>query len=110
MENKQRFTPVHVAAYLGRHKFLELLLMKIGNVEPSKLAHKLQNRIQGKSKEDAQIKNLIVLLEDGETKAEQDISFKEFYFNVNEHLVSSLKCGTKSQYNDSRRVIENFFK
>ena len=42
-------------------------------------------------------------------KAEQDTPSKEFYFNVKQHLFSSLKWGTKSQYDDSRRVIDNFF-
>jgi hypothetical protein len=41
-----------------------------------------------------------------EKKAEQDT---EFYLNVNEHLVSSSTCGTESQYDESRRMIENFF-
>ena len=102
LENKQNFTPVHFAVYLGRHKFLELLLKKTGNVER-------KYRFQGKSKEVALTKNYIELLENGEKKAEQDIPFNDFYLKVNEHLVSSLKCGTESQYDDSRRVIENFF-
>jgi hypothetical protein len=29
LENKHKLTPVHFAAYLGRHKFLELFLRKI---------------------------------------------------------------------------------
>ena len=104
MENKQKLTPVHFAAYLGRHKFLELFLKKTGKVEPN-----IINRFHGKLKEAAQKeKNLIRLLEDGEKKAEQDI-FKKCHYKVNEHLVSSLTCGTESQYDDSRRVIENFF-
>jgi hypothetical protein len=109
LKNKRNFTPVDFAAYLGRHKFLELLLKKTGNVELSKFPQKLKNRTQGKWKECAQMYTLIKLLKNGETKAEQDISFKGFVFNVNEHLVSSLTCGTKSQYEDSRHVIENFF-
>jgi hypothetical protein len=109
LKNKRNFTPVDFAAYLGRHKFLELPLKKTGNVELSKFPQKLKNRTQGKWKECAQMNTLIKLLKNGETKAEQDISFKGFVFNVNEHLVSSLTCGTKSQYEDSRHVIENFF-
>jgi hypothetical protein len=104
LENKQKFTLVHFAAYLGRHKFLELFFKKTGKVEPN-----IRNRIKGKLKEAAQKeKNLIRLLEDGEKKTEQD-TFKEFHYKVNEHLVSSLTCGTESQYDDSRRMIENFF-
>jgi hypothetical protein len=34
----------------------------------------------------------------GEKKAEKDIPLIEFPFNVNKYLVSSLACGTKSQY------------
>ena len=41
LKNKQCLTPVHFAAYLGRHKFLELLLKKTGNVERSKLSEKI---------------------------------------------------------------------
>jgi hypothetical protein len=79
-------------------------LKKTGKVEPN-----IINRFHGKLKEAAQKeKNLIRLLEDGEKKAEQDI-FKKCHYKVNEHLVSSLTCGTESQYDDSRRVIENFF-
>jgi len=102
LKNKRNYTPVHFAAYMGRHKFLELLLKKTGNVERPKLLQiqKLANRIPGVSEEDVQKKNLMGLLEDGEKKAEQDTPFKEFYFNVNKHLVSSLACGTKSQYED----------
>ena len=104
LENKQKLTPVHFAAYLGRHKFLELFSKKTGKVEPN-----IRNRIKGKLKEAAQKeKNLIRLLEDGEKKTEQD-TFKEFHYKVNEHLVSSLTSGTESQYDDSRRMIENFF-
>jgi hypothetical protein len=97
LKNKRNFTPVDFAAYLGRHQFLELLLKK------------LKKKPKNHKEEVAQKSNLVGLLEKGEKKAEQDISFKDFYFNVNEHLVSSLTCGTKSQYNDSRRVIENMF-
>ena len=109
LKNKQKFTSVHFAAYLGRHKFLELFLKKIENIEPSKL-QKLKNRIPGESEGDPQKKiNLVELLQDGEIKAEQDTPFNIFNFRVNEHLVSSLKCGTESQYDDSRRVIEKLF-
>jgi hypothetical protein len=81
-----------------------LFSKKTGKVEPN-----IRNRIKGKLKEAAQKeKNLIRLLEDGEKKTEQD-TFKEFHYKVNEHLVSSLTCGTESQYDDSRRMIENFF-
>ena len=48
LENKQKFTPVHFAAYLGRHKFLELFSKKTGKVEPN-----IRNRIKGKLKEAA---------------------------------------------------------
>jgi ankyrin repeat protein len=108
LTNKRNFTPVHFAAYLGRHQFLELLLKKTGNVERSKLLGKIGNAIHNKRIKDAQIDNLMGLLEDGEEKAEQDAPFEKCYFNVNELLVSSLIWGTQSQYDDSRRVIENF--
>jgi hypothetical protein len=49
------------------------------------------------------------LLQDGEIKAKQDTPFNISNFRVNEYLVSSLKCGTESQYEDSRRVIEKLF-
>ena len=78
LKNKRNLIAVDFAAYLGRHQFLELLLKKTGNVERSKLLQKHKNRIQGKSKEDAQTNILVGLLEAGEKKAEQDISFKEF--------------------------------
>ena len=110
MTNKRNFTPVHFAAYLGRHKFLKLFLNKTENIEQSKLLQKLKFLIPGELVECAKKMNLLGLLEDGEKKAEQDIPLHGFYFHVNEHLVSSLTCGTKSQYEDSRRVIENFFK
>jgi hypothetical protein len=110
LKNKRNFTPVHFAAYLGRHKFLELLLKKTENVERPNISQTRKNRIPGEWEEDRQKENLMRLLEHGEKKAEQDIPFKEFYFNVNEHLVSSFKCGTESQYEDSKRMIENFFK
>ena len=101
MKNKRNFTPVHFAAYLGRHKFLELFLKKTENVERSKLLQKLKNRIPGESEEDAKKTNLMRLLEDCEKMREVN-----FFLTVNKHLVSSLACGTKSQYEDSRRVIE----
>jgi ankyrin repeat protein len=37
LKDKQNLTPVHFAAYLGRHKFLELFLKKRENIEPSQL-------------------------------------------------------------------------
>jgi hypothetical protein len=107
LKNKQNLTPVHFAAYLGRHKFLELFLKKTKNIEPSKLLQRITNRISGESVDLQGRKNLMGLLENGEKKAEQDT---EFYLNVNEHLVSSSTCGTESQYDESRRMIENFFK
>jgi hypothetical protein len=63
-----------------------LLLKKTGNVERSTWLQNHINRIQGKSNEGAQINILVGLLEAGEKKAEQDISFNEFCFNVNEHI------------------------
>jgi hypothetical protein len=96
LKNKRNFTPVHFAAYLGRHKFLELLLKKTENVERPNISQTRKNRIPGEWEEDRQKEDLMRLLEHGEKKAEQDIPFKEFYFNVNEHLVSSFKCGTES--------------
>jgi hypothetical protein len=109
LKNKQNFTPVHLAAYLGRHKFLELFLKKIENIEPSTL-QKLKNLIAGESEGDQQKTiNLMELLQDGEIKAKQDTPFNISNFRVNEYLVSSLKCGTESQYEDSRRVIEKLF-
>jgi hypothetical protein len=57
--------------------------------------------------EDGEKDRIMTLLGNGEKKAEQDIPLIEFPFNVNKHLVSSLACGTKSQYEDSRHVIEN---
>jgi ankyrin repeat protein len=50
LEDKQNLTPVHFAAYLGRHKFLELFLKKIENIELSKI-QKLKNRIPGESED-----------------------------------------------------------
>jgi hypothetical protein len=109
LKDKQNWTPVHFAAYLGRHKFLELFLKKIENIEPSQL-QKLKNRIPGESQKDLQKKmNLIKLLENGEIKAKKDTPFNIFNFKVNEHLVSSLTRGTESQYEDSKRVIEKLF-
>jgi hypothetical protein len=55
LENKHKLTPVHFAAYLGRHKFLELFLRKIENIEPSKL-QMFKNRFPGKSEKDQQKK------------------------------------------------------
>jgi hypothetical protein len=79
------------------------------NIEPSQL-QKLKNRIPGESEVDLQKKmNLMKLLENGEIKAKKDTPFNIFNFKVNEHLVSSLTCGTESQYDDSRRVIEKLF-
>jgi hypothetical protein len=49
LKNKQNLTPVHCAAYLGRHKFLELFLKKTKNIEPSKLLQRITNRISGES-------------------------------------------------------------
>jgi ankyrin repeat protein len=105
LKNKQNFTPVHFAAYLGRHKFLELILKITENFQQSTYLQMLRYKPQ----EDSDIANLKSSLEAGEKKAEQDTPFNGFYIMVNEHLVSSLTCGTKSQYEDSRRVIENTF-
>ena len=95
LTNKRNYTPVHFAAYLSRHKFPELLLKKTENVKRSKSLQKLKNRIPGESEEDAKKTNLMRLLEDGEKMREVNV-----FLNVNEHLVSSLTCGTKSQYED----------
>jgi len=108
LTNKRNRTPVHFAALLGRHKFLELLLKKTETVERTKLED-MKSRIPFISKEDGAIYSLMTLLANGEKKAEQGIPLDEFDINVNKHLVSSLACGTESQYEDSRRVIENFF-
>ena len=62
LKNKQNFTPVHFAAYLGRHKFLELLLKKAENVERTKIQD-VESRILFIPKEDNVKKNLMVLLE-----------------------------------------------
>jgi hypothetical protein len=51
---------------------------------------------------------LLQLLQDG-IKAKEETPFNKFNLGVNEHLVSSLTCGTESQYDDSRRVIEKLF-
>jgi len=110
LKNKRNFTPVHFAAYLGRHKFLELFLNKTEHDERSKLFQKLTNLIPAELEEDMEKKMLMELLRDGEKKEEQDTPLNKFHLNVNKHLVSSLACGTKSQYEESRRVIENFFK
>ena len=92
---ENNYTPVHFAPYLSRHKFPELLLKKTENVKRSKSLQKLKNRIPGESEEDAKKTNLMRLLEDGEKMREVNV-----FLNVNEHLVSSLTCGTKSQYED----------
>jgi hypothetical protein len=49
-----------------RYYFYNFVIYTTGNVERSKLLQKLKNRIQCKSKEGAQIKDLKGLLEDGE--------------------------------------------
>ena len=108
LKNKRESTPVDFAAYLGRDKFLELLLKKPENVERFKWIEMIKNLIHSKSKEDAQKKNVMELLEDGEKEAEKDIHLVNVDFNVNKHLVSSLTFGTKSQYEYSRNLIETF--
>jgi ankyrin repeat protein len=59
MKNKRNFTPVHFAAYLGRNKFLELLLKKTENVEQTKLQN-IKNLIPFIPKEDGE-KDRIIL-------------------------------------------------
>ena len=93
---------------MGRDKFLELLLKKPENVERFKWIEMIKNLIHSKSKEDAQKKNVMELLEDGEKEAEKDIHLVNVDFNVNKYLVSSLTFGTKSQYEYSRNLIETF--
>jgi hypothetical protein len=64
-------------------------LKKTENVKRSKSLQKLKNRIPGESEEDAKKTNLMRILEDGEKMREVNV-----FLNVNEHLVSSLTCGT----------------